>query len=265
MLVIDVTAYLDRIGAQPPAGPDLAALRELQDRHLRSVPFENLSIHLGEPIELAEDALVDKVVRRRRGGFCYELNGAFGALLKALGYRVSLLSAQVCNAEGEPGAPFGHLALRVDLDRPWLVDVGFGTFSQYPLNLTERGPQPDPAGEFRLAEVDADAVDVFCDGKPEYRLELLPRRLKDFGPTCWYQQTSPDSHFTRTLVCSMVTPEGRVTLSGRTLIRTGKGERIERELGDAEVLPAYREYFGIELEYLQTTQPPVRLDRRCGT
>src|SRR5205807_10338604 len=120
-------------------------------------------------------------------------------------------------------------------------------------------PQPDPAGEYRLAEVDADVVDVSCDGRPEYRLELLPRRLKDFGPTCWYQQTSPDSHFTRTLICSLVTPEGRVTLSGNTLIRTENGERTERELTDAEVLPAYRDLFGIELEHPPTLRPPVRL------
>jgi N-hydroxyarylamine O-acetyltransferase len=81
-------------------------------------------------------------------------------------------------------------------------------------------------------------------------------RLRDCAPTCWCHQTSPDSQFTRTLVCSLVTPKGRVTLSGHTLIRTEAGERTERELTDAELLPAYRDQFGIELEYTPVPRPP---------
>jgi len=133
--VIDVAGYLGRIGARRPTEPSLAGLRVLQERHLATVPFENLSIHLGEWIRLDEDALVDKVVRRGRGGFCYELNGAFAALLTALGYRVSLVSAQVYSPDGELSAPFDHMALLVDLAEPWLVDVGFGRFSRWPLRL----------------------------------------------------------------------------------------------------------------------------------
>jgi N-hydroxyarylamine O-acetyltransferase len=173
--VIDVDSYLARIGAHRTE-PGLAGLRDLQERHLATVPFENLSIHLGEPIELVEDLLVDKIVRRRRGGFCYELNGAFAALLTALGYRVSLLAAQVFGPDGQPGPPSEHLCLRVELAEPWLVDVGFGKFSQYPLRLAQRDPQADPQGEFRLAEADTGIIDVSCDGRPEYRLETRPRR-----------------------------------------------------------------------------------------
>src|SRR5215210_475819 len=95
-----VDRYLDRIGANRPMRADADALAELQLRHLRSVPFENLSIHLGEPIVLQEAALVDKLVERRRGGFCYELNGAFAALLSAFGYRVTLLAASVHTRDG---------------------------------------------------------------------------------------------------------------------------------------------------------------------
>ena len=97
-----VDAYLDRIGAERPARPDGEALRDLHVRHLRTVPFENLSIHLGEDIVLDEDRLVAKVVDRRRGGFCYELGGAFGALLTALGYEVTPLAARVFG-DGGPG------------------------------------------------------------------------------------------------------------------------------------------------------------------
>src|SRR5690349_16321536 len=115
-------AYLDRIGARPPAVPDAAALRELHRRHLEAVPFENLSIFLGEPVLLDEDALVDKIVRRRRGGICYELNGAFAALLTALGYDVRLLAASVFGDDGTLSPPFDHLALLVELDERYLVD-----------------------------------------------------------------------------------------------------------------------------------------------
>jgi N-hydroxyarylamine O-acetyltransferase len=248
--MIDVDSYLARIGARRTA-PDLAGLRELQERHLATVPFENLSIHLGEPIQLAEDLLVAKIVRRGRGGFCYELNGAFAALLTALGYRVSLLAAAVFREDGQPGPPLAHLALRVDLAEPWLVDVGFGRFSQYPLRLAERGPQVDPQGEFHLAEVNTGVIDVSCDGEPQYRLEVRPRRLADFTPTCWYLRTAPDSHFRKSLTCSLPTPGGgRVTLSGTRLIRTEDGRRTERELTDAEALATYRDVFGIVLEHL---------------
>lgn len=181
-----VTAYLDRIGADRPAGADAGALRELHARHLATVPFENLDIHLGTPIELAEDRLLDKVVRQRRGGFCYELNGAFAALLRALGFRVTLLAASVSGPDGY-GPPFDHLALRVDLDEPWLADVGFGRHSRYPLRLAGRADQPDPGGTFRLADAPAGDVAVLRDGEPQYRVEPRPRALADFAPTCWWQ------------------------------------------------------------------------------
>ncbi|HYN16658.1 MAG TPA: arylamine N-acetyltransferase, partial [Actinomycetes bacterium] len=242
--------YLDRIGATRPARADAAALAELQLRHLRSIPFENLSIHLGEPIELDPEALVDKLVRRRRGGFCYELNGAFAALLSALGYEVTRMAARV-HGDGGLGPPFDHLALRVDTGATgeWLVDVGFGSFSHYPLRLDEQAGQADPAGSFRVTPtVDGD-LEVARDGQPQYRVEIRPRLLGDFQPTCWWHQTSPASHFTQSLVCSLLTDDGRVTLSDRTLVETTGTQRHERILtDDTQVLDAYRAHFGIELD-----------------
>jgi N-hydroxyarylamine O-acetyltransferase len=247
--------YLKRIGAPRPVSPDLGALRELQLAHLYAVPFENLSIHLGEPIVLDQDALVSKVVQRRRGGFCYELNGAFAALLRELGYRVSMLSARVFGAEGRPGPPFDHMTLRVDLAEPWLVDVGFGRFAIRPLRLDHRGSQPGPDGVFRIAESPSGHgdLDVVSDGTPAYRIDPRPYQLADFGPTCWFQQTWPDSHFHQSLTCSILTASGRVTLSGDRLIITEGGERTERSLsGDAEILAAYRTHFGIDLDRVPT-------------
>jgi N-hydroxyarylamine O-acetyltransferase len=254
----EVDAYLARIDAARPGRADATALRDLQLRHLLSVPFENLSIHLGEPIALEPGALRDKLLRRRRGGFCYELNGAFAELLSALGFRVTLLAARVFG-DGGPGPPFDHLALRVEVDGggPWLADVGFGRHSSYPLRLDTGAEQADPGGTFRIAEAADGDLDVLRDGQPQYRVEQRPRSLGDFEPTCWWQQTSPSSHFTRSLVCSLLTEHGRVTLSDRTLIHTAGDRRDERTLrDDAEVLDAYRTHFGIVLDRLPTAPTP---------
>ncbi len=243
-------AYLERIGAAWPAAPDAAALRELHVRHLRTVPFENLSIHLGEEIVLAPDALVDKVLGGR-GGFCYELNGAFAELLRALGYEVDLLAARVPDGDGRLGPPYDHMALRVRTadGALLLADVGFGRHSHYPLAYDARGEQAgDPGGVFRLADVEEGDTEVLLDGRPQYRFEQRPRALGDFEATCWWQRTSPASHFRTSLVCSRLTEEGRITLSGRTLVRTAGGDRTESTLAEADVLPSYRESFGITLD-----------------
>lgn len=240
-------AYLARIGAERPGRPDEDALRLLHRRHLLSVPFENLSVHLGEEIVLEAPALVGKIVDRRRGGFCYELNGAFAALLGGLGYEVTLLAARVFTPAGL-GPLFDHLALRVETSRPWLVDVGFGRHSVYPLRLDSRDEQPDPGGVFRIEETPQGDLDVLRDGTPQYRIEQRPRTLADFELGCWWHRTSPGSHFTRSLVCSLLTGDGRVTLSDRILTVTGPDGRREEHLAeDADVLAAYREHFGIEL------------------
>ncbi|WP_203600331.1 arylamine N-acetyltransferase [Streptomyces sp. SID10853] len=254
-----VVGYLRRIGAERPAAPDSAALRELQLRHLHTVPFENLSIHRGEDIVLADAPLIDKIVGARRGGVCYELNGAFAALLRALGFHVTLLQGRVHSADGGLGIPYDHLALRVetaDGTGPWLADVGFGEHSHHPLLFGERGGQQDPGGTFRIASAAGDDLDVVRDGKPQYRLEQRPRELADFEAGAWYHRTSPASHFTRSLICSRLSDHGRITLSGSKLITTVRGERREQDLvDDAAVLAAYRDHFGLEFDRV-----PVRMD-----
>jgi N-hydroxyarylamine O-acetyltransferase len=246
-----LAAYLDRIEAARPAVLDAAALGALHLAHQRAVPFENLSIHLGEPISLDEADLIAKIVTRRRGGFCYELNGAFALLLEGLGARVRRVAARVYGGEARLGPLFDHLALVVSLpdgSGPWLADVGFGSHSSYPLRYDGRDGQDDPGGRFVLADAPDGDVDVAKDGEPQYRIERRERALADFVPTCWWQQTSPDSHFTWSTICSRLTAEGRISLSGRTLIRTS-GARTEQDLGpDGAVLAAYREHFGIVLD-----------------
>jgi N-hydroxyarylamine O-acetyltransferase len=248
----DVAAYLRRIGSSRPDVLDAAALRELHRAHQMAVPFENLSIHLPEPISLAEDDLIDKIVYRKRGGFCYELNGTLALLLEALGAQVARVSAQVYGGDGGLGPPFDHLALIVRLaddSGPWLVDVGFGTNSSYPLLFEGRADQQDPAGVFVLADTADGDVDVVKNGQPQYRVERREWRLADFAPTCWWQQTSPESHFTKGTICSLLTDKGRISIGDRVLITTSDGVRNEELLpSDEALLAAYRDQFGITLD-----------------
>lgn len=247
----DLAAYLDRIGATHSGDLDQADLRNLHRAHLFTVPFENLSIHLSERISLDEGDLIDKIVTRRRGGFCFELNGAFALLLEALGAEVARVAARVWGDDGL-GPPFDHLALLVRLSDgsgPWLADVGFGDHSLYPLLFDQRTEQNDPSGRFRLEDAAFGDVDVIRDDRPQYRIEVRERSLAEFAPTCWWASTSSESHFTRKAICSRTTEGGRVTLSGSRLILTSDGHREERILpSEAAVLAAYREQFGMNLD-----------------
>jgi len=250
---LDVAAYLKRIQYLGPQVPTAETLRQLHEAHLLAVPFENLSIHRGEPIELADEALFDKMVMRRRGGFCYELNGLFAALLRSLGFEVAMLSAGVMRASGDFSPDFDHMALLVNHEERWLVDVGFGDLFRQPLRLDERGPQvqgesayridPDEEGRFILMRSDEDGPWL-----AQYRFNLEPHVYADYAERCVYQETSPESHFKQRRICSLATPDGRVSLSEMKLITTRNGERIERELaGEAEYAEVLKERFGIVL------------------
>jgi N-hydroxyarylamine O-acetyltransferase len=251
MLPLDLPAYLARIQDQGPLEPNAETLRRLHLAHLFTVPFENLSIHWGEPIELRDEALFDKVVTRRRGGFCYELNGLFAALLRGLGFEVAMLSAQVFGDNGVFGREGDHMTLLVNLERRWLVDVGFGDSFREPLLLDERGEQSEGRFVYRIEDADEGRFILSRreEGGPwktENRFRLVPHVYADFAEMCHYHQTSPDSHFTRNRMCSLATPDGRITLSGRRLITTRDGEKQERELADeGEVAEVLRERFGI--------------------
>ena len=249
--MIDVSAYLRRIDYTGSTEPTLGSLRALHRAHLLAVPFENLDIHLGREIVLDEERLLDKIVRRRRGGFCYELNGLFAALLRQLGFQVTLLSAGVTRGNGSFGPEHDHLLLRVNLDEPWIADVGFGDSFLEPIRLAT-GEQIDHGHGYRL-DPDGDRLVLLArrDGEnwsAQHSFTLSPRELSEFAGMCRYHQTSPDTHLTQKRVCSLATPDGRVSLSDDRLIVTSNGQRTERRLdGAAEIREALHSLFGIDL------------------
>jgi N-hydroxyarylamine O-acetyltransferase len=247
-----ISDYLHRIGYTGSRAPTTETLRNLHRAHMLSVPFENLDISLGRKIVCEEEGLLRKIIEQRRGGFCYELNGAFAALLRELRFKVTLLSARVPRDDGSSSPEFDHLALRVDLEEPWLADVGFGDLSNGPLRLGTGREQEQDGRKFRIVKQDGrlqlDRTEPDGSWKRQYSFTLVPRRLDEFAPMCRYHQTSPESPFTRKKVCSMATPDGRITVSDRRLIITRNGEKKERLLNsEDEWQSSLAEYFGVIL------------------
>ena len=239
-VVIDVDAYLTRIGAS--RGDSLASLHEA---HVRSVPFEDYDIHLGIPISLDLNALQTKVVGRRRGGFCYELNGLFAALLTALGHRVTLFSAFSLGPDRVPGPDFHHLLLLVD--DAWIADVGNGAAWLRPVafapGISENGP------------ID---VQVCRDGDAWWTRERRPggdweidwgwrtraRQLSEFLPRCRYQEQDPASSFRARRLAVLPVPGGRIALENGVFRETGRPDRTVDSVDERELLA---ERFGITL------------------
>lgn len=274
---MDRTAYLERIGYGGSLEPNAETLRTLHRAHMLAVPFENLDIHLRRPIVLDEAALFDKIVRRRRGGFCYELNGLFAALLRDLGFGVTMLAAGVARGDGSFGPEFDHLTLLVEetengarrfaardaspsaiSNHPsasaWLADVGFGDSFREPLRAVEGVEQPQDGRAYRLDRApDGEHWTMLqregAEWSAQYRFTLQPRAHAEYAGMCHYHQTSPESTFTQRRVCSLATPRGRITLADLTLIVTQDGRRTEQVLtGEAERAAVLRERFGIDVD-----------------
>lgn len=253
---MDTDAYLTRIGFSKPVKPDVPTLHELQHAHLLTVPFENLDIGWKRSIRLDTDSLWEKLIRQRRGGFCYELNGSFAELLKMIGYEVIYLNARVFNSTGKPGIDFDHLALLVrtpDVPTRWLVDVGFGDSFHQPLNFEERGEQVQGLRAYRIEEVEGGYItwqrDYDGTWKRQYFFDLQPHKFPDeYEAGCLYHQTSPLSSFTRSSIISKATVDGRISLEPGRLIVTQNGLRSEEPVRDKiEYQKLLKHYFDITI------------------
>ncbi len=249
---MDVEAYLERIGYSGSRDATAETLARLHRSHMLAVPFENLDIALGRRIIPSVEAFFDKIVGRRRGGFCYELNGLFAWLLEQLGFAVTLLSARVWDG-ARPGPEFDHMTLLVKLEeRTFIADVGFGDSFLEPLRLIDAEIAMHRTTAYRVTGLHPELVLESRRGDEEwlrqYLFSLTPRSLSEFSGMCEYHQTSPASHFTRKSICSLATPEGRVSLSDRRAIVTTTSGRVERPIADVE---EYRtllaEWFGMDL------------------
>lgn len=266
-VVMDVPEYLSRIGFSGPTEPTLDVLWSLHRCHLRSVPFENLTIHSGGRVRLDLQNLYEKIVKQHRGGFCYEVNGLFSWLLRELGFQVTMLSGQVrSRLSGFYGPPFDHLILMVSIDgKRWLCDVGFGVPGfPTPLSLDTGDVQEKGHRVYRLRRADGmtfvewqqeENRGVDGDWVEVYKFTLEPRSFQEFFQMCEYHQTSPYSLFFCKSLCMLFKSHSKVTYVGRTLTTTkfpeGPGGAVEtttRALKDEEVPGILAEEFGIVLK-----------------
>lgn len=232
---MDVDAYLARIGYHGPVDPTAAALAALQRAHLLNVPFESLDQHLGVPISLEPDDLFDKIVTRRRGGFCYELNGLFAALLGELGFEVSLLEARPFRRDATLAPRFAHLALGVSLERRWLVDVGFGYWSPVPLEMDAAGPQRHAGRRFQVSLADGEgmAEELGRSRRYGYAFGTAPRAMADFAEQCRWYATDPDSGFVTSPPVSLAFDDGWVTVTPSEVIGYRGDIVLDRPIADA--------------------------------
>lgn len=246
-----VRAYLDRLGFQEDPGVSLKILRGLHHCHLLSVPFENLDIHHRIPIVLDSERWFEKIVRRQRGGICYELNGLFGSLLASLGFRVTYLSAQVAQADQSYSPDYDHLLLQVMLEESWLADVGFGRTFWDPLCLSKQGSDSD--NSYCLDQQDpywkVQRKNSHGFWIPQFRFTLDPRSLLDFQERCDFHQYSFKSLLAQKRFCTRATPHGHITLTDRHLIQVTDSKRQERSIqNNQEFQEALQTHFHLQLD-----------------
>ena len=248
---MNLDEVLNRLRYTGPREPTLHTLRSLQHAFLESVPFENLDIHIGRRISLDPSWIYEKIVLRRRGGFCYECNGLFADLLASLGYRVSRASARMALG-GRVGPEFDHMVILVDLDREFLVDVGNGQSVRDPLSLVGGETSEAEGVEYSVGTHDHCYALYYWDANsewlPRFLFSTTPRQQSEFSEMCEFHQTSPESVFTKQRLATLATPEGRLMLLGNRLIEVRGAERTERELtSEEDVLLTLRSRFGIDL------------------
>lgn len=250
MPALDVPGYLRRLGVTDPGPPSIDALRALHSAHTTRIPYETLEIHLGRRTTIDPYESADRIVRRRRGGYCYHLNGAFSALLRALGYQVSWHRGGVQRHGGEPGITANHLALTVsglpDPAHPtgdWFVDVGLGDALHQPLPL-RAGTYHQGGFGYQLTgsdlaiggwRFDHDASGGFAGMDFEPRIATVD----DFAPMHEWLSTAPESGFVRVLTAQRRHATGVDIVRGCTLTTITATGRGTRELTTAA------EWFGV--------------------
>lgn len=259
---LDLAGYLDRVGYGGSTDPTLETLQGLVAAHNRSIPFETLDPVTGVPVaDLGVGALTDKLVYRRRGGYCYEHNGLMGYVLQELGYGIERLAGRVVWMK-EPDAPLPamtHTVLSVTIpgvEGPFLVDVGFGgqTLTS-PIRL-EPGIVAQTRHEpYRLVATGEELTlqaQVRDEWQPLYRFTTRPQPQIDLEVGSWYVSTHPESYFVTGLTVALVTDDERRNLRGRNLAIHHQGGGTEKIRFDtaAQVLDALTGLFGIDLDDL---------------
>ena len=240
---IDVDAYFERIGYGGPQAVSLDTLAAIHLQHAVTIPFENLNPLLRWPVKLDAQSLEQKLVRDKRGGYCFEHNLLLKHVLERLGFHVKGLAARVLwNAPEGAVTPRGHMLLRIDLDdRPYVADVGFGGLTLTgPIRLEADVEQTTPHERFRLVQSDDGFVmqaNVDDAWMSLYRFDLQEQFLPDYEVTNWYLSNHPASHFVTGLVAARADRDRRYALRGNEFtVHHLAGGKDRRKLVSAQAI-----------------------------
>lgn len=249
-VAFELSAYLRRIGFAGDLRPDLPTLRALHLAHATTIPFENLDIQMGLPIRLDLASLMDKLVRRRRGGYCFEQNTLFMAALQAAGFEPIPCEARVRYGTTDV-LPRTHMLLLVPLDgTDWLCDVGFGGEGLlHPVRMDGEA-HAQFANTYRVVpEAPLKVLQSLHQGAWEdlYAFQPEPRYPVDFEVANHFTGTHPDSRFVKTLTAQLPGIEVRRVLRNRSYAEIRADVVEGRELAEEEVIPILREVFGLEV------------------
>lgn len=248
---MNLDAYLARIGVQRPDAPALDALKRLHAAHLAAFTFDNIDIQRHGTIAVDSESVAKKFLERHGGGYCFEQNTLFGAVLRELGFAVTPILARVCAGPAERRSR-NHLILRVDLEgEPWLADVGFGaTGPLEPIRLQEGMITTQAGIDYSLRRNGGQwTLAMRCAGETEelYEFSEEVATQGDVEVANYYTSTHPDSVFRRTLTIQRMTPDERLILRNTVLVRYRGGERQETPVVPEEVRRLAKELFGIDL------------------
>jgi N-hydroxyarylamine O-acetyltransferase len=248
---MDLDRCLKRISYHGSRSATLDTLKALQFAFVYNVPFENLDIHLARPIELSVDKIYQKIVEQQRGGFCYESNTLFHALLELIGFEVRYVAATML-LDTSLNFEFNHMVLIVNLDKEYLVDVGNGQSCLQPMQIDSDEVVSFEDIDYRVSEFeDRYALhyqDVDAEWIPRFSFTTVSRQLQEYTNMCHITQTSPESHFTQNRVITLAKLDGRITLVDRDL-RIRRSGKLESRLlqSNQEYREALQTYFNIHL------------------
>jgi N-hydroxyarylamine O-acetyltransferase len=249
----DLDAYLKRLNYSGGVQPSEDCLEALHRAQVYTIPFENFDILLGRGITLEPDALCNKLVRRARGGYCFELNGLFLMALHAIGFEARPLLARV-HLTDPPSGREHQLSLVTLQGRQWIADVGFGSFGFHaPLPFELNHPTSHNGLTFRLIEAEPFGVMLQTLKKGQwldlYSFDLGHVLPRDIALGNHFTSTHPSSFFTFARISALLTPTGRVSLLNQTLRRVAAEAGQVQELAEGQAyLDALKTHLGIELD-----------------
>lgn len=249
---MDINKYLKRINYSNKVILDSQTLVGLHEYHVNSVPFENLDVYFNRHFDLELEHLYEKVVINFRGGFCYELNTLFNELLHNIGFESRIIEARIYDDQGNLGPKYDHMAIFVETDKKYLIDVGFGDLFTKPIEIRD-GIQSDGRNQFKIERLDEENLLLSmrtekANFNRKYTFSLSKVQTKEFYDICSDKQTNPSSYFVKNTICTKPTRLGRLTVFNNRLIEKRLNEKTERLIhNDDELRDILKTQFNIKI------------------